>query len=74
MLFKGLKMNYSKSELIKIMSQHTIENEPDLLYEIIRDFYAEYTLDDLELFYRDAGLLEADQERAWEFKAQQGPL
>jgi SpoVK/Ycf46/Vps4 family AAA+-type ATPase len=74
MLFKGLKMNYSKSELIKIMSKHTIENEPDLLYEIIRDFYAEYTLDDLELFYRDAGLLEADQERAWQFKAQQGPL
>jgi len=56
------------------MSQHTIENEPDLLYEIIRDFYAQYNLDDLELFYRDAGLLEADQERAWEFKAQQGPL
>jgi hypothetical protein len=67
-------MNYSKSELIKIMSQHTIENEPDLLHEIIRDFYAQYTLEDLELFYADAGLLEADQERAWEFKAQQGPL
>ena len=67
-------MNYSKSELIKIMTQHTIDNESDLLYEIIRDFYAQYSLDDLELFYRDAGLLEADQERAWEFKAQQGPL
>ena len=67
-------MNYSKSELIKIMSQHTIENEPALLNEIIRDFYAQYTLEDLEFFYADTGLLEADQERAWEFKAQQGPL
>jgi len=67
-------MNYSKSELIKIMTQHTIENEPDLLNEIMRDFYTQYTLDDLEIFYVEAGLLEADQERAWEFKAQQGPI
>ena len=67
-------MNYSKSELIKIMSQHTIENEPALLNEINRDFYDQYTLEDLEFFYADTGLLEADQERAWEFKAQQGPL
>jgi len=40
----------------------------------MRDFYTQYTLDDLEIFYVEAGLLEADQERAWEFKAQQGPI
>jgi hypothetical protein len=64
----------SKSELIQIMANHTINEESELLNEIVNDFYKSYTEDDLIQFWIDAGYLEAQQEQEWLFKAQQGPL
>ena len=64
----------SKSELIEIMVNHTINEEIELLNEIVTSFYKHYSEKDLIQFWIDAGYLEAQLEQEWLFKAQQGPL
>jgi hypothetical protein len=64
----------SKRELIAILSEHTINQDPLLLNEIVVDFYKSYTEEDLIQFWIDYGFLEDQQERDWMFKEQQGAL
>jgi hypothetical protein len=63
-----------KRDLVNIMVNHTMKYEPDLLLEILTDYYKQYDHEELLTFWADAGYLEIEQEKEWEFKSQQGPL